>query len=144
MLVCRVAEVATRHTGGGARVTSDRSGGERPVGRRDGPREGARPREPGVDSGGRGASLGDGPDDERLSATGVAGHEDAGDRAHEVLVTADVAALVEVDPELLEHTAPLRSEEAHREEDELRRDLALRARLGGGAAVDELDLGQAQ
>ena len=108
MSVCRVAEVATRHT-------------------------------PGC-----GPALGDGPHDERLAAARVARDEDAGDRAHEVLVATHVGALVEVDAELLDDTRALRAEEAHREEHQLRRDLALGARLRRHLPVDELDLGEAQ
>ena len=135
---CRTPWAAGRTAARCGQTVSGRSVG------RDRARQRARAGEPRVDAGGGGTALGDGPDDERLPTTGVAGDEDARDRAHEVLVAPDVAALVELDAELLDDARALRAEEAHREEDELGGDLALGAGLGAQPAVDELDLGETQ
>ena len=58
-----------------------------------------------VDAGGGFAAFGDGPDDQRLAAAHVAGGEDSWDRAHVVRVRGDIAARVEIDAELLDHSA---------------------------------------
>ncbi len=53
----------------------------------------------------RAPAFGDRPHDERLTAADVTGDEDAGHRAHEVGVAPHVAALVELDAELVTRRA---------------------------------------
>ena len=56
------------------------------------------------------------------------------------VVAGDVAALVELDAELLEQAALLRADEAHRQQHELGRELEVGALDLLEAAVDHLDL----
>src|SRR5690349_21972678 len=52
-----------------------------------------------VDGSGGAAPLGDGPDDQRLAAAHVPGHENPGHRGGVRAVPGDVAPLVEIDAE---------------------------------------------
>src|SRR5204862_3510331 len=62
---------------------------------------------------GRLPAFADGPDDQRLAASHIACREDAGDVGHLLRVGRDVAALVDFNAELLQHSLPFGSEEAH-------------------------------
>src|SRR5438309_5504379 len=81
-----------------------------------------------VDSPGRAATLGDGPDDQRLTPLHVAAGEDAGHARHPVGVAPDGAALGEPDSELLEQARALGAEEAHGQQHQVgvQRELAAR------------------
>src|SRR3954447_17270645 len=95
-------------------------------------------------AGGR-AALRDRPHDERLAAARVTGDEDTRHVGLEVGVAGDVAALVELQTELVHETVlAVRAREAHGQGHQLGGDLALRARLRGQLAVDELDLAEVQ
>src|SRR5687767_2878318 len=65
------------------------------------------------------AALADRPDDQRLPAAQIAGGEDARDASHVVLVRDDVAALVQLEPELADRAVLLGAEETEREEAEV-------------------------
>src|SRR5690606_20619462 len=84
--------------------------------------------------------LCDGPDDERLPTAGVPGDEDARHSRHVGVVATDVAALVQLDTELLDDAVSLRADEAHRKKDELRRQLTLGPLDGHERTVLEPDL----
>ena len=71
------------------------------IGRADGRRQFGLTHEIGIHARGRGATLGDGPDDQRLSAAGVTGDENARRRGQVLVVATDVAALGELSAELL-------------------------------------------
>src|SRR5581483_10646841 len=94
-----------------------------------------------VDRGGGGAALGDRPDDQRLAAPSVSGDEDVVDVGAVLAVALDVAALVELQPELTDQSVVLLGAgEAHGEQHELRRDFPLGARDRVEPAVLEDDL----
>src|SRR3984957_9694631 len=65
------------------------------------------------------APLGDGPYNERLPAAHIARGEDSGKRRHVVLIGGDVAAIVELNSELLDHSVPHGAEESHRDKDKI-------------------------
>src|SRR6187431_1197924 len=84
-----------------------------------------RAHEIGVGMRSRRSSLGDRPDDERLPAPRVAGHEDTRNRGVKVVLTVDVAAAGELRAQLLLEERALGSCESHRNQHEIRWDLAL-------------------
>src|SRR6266508_389855 len=86
----------------------------------------------GVHAAGRAPRLADGPDDEGLAALHVAGREDARQARHPVPVPPDIAALGELDAELLEHPGALGADESHGEE----RQLAGEDELGAGDLLE--------
>src|SRR5205823_3427402 len=92
-----------------------------------------RAHEPSVDRRGTRPAFGDGPHDQALTASHVAAHVHAVAIRGELSVTGDVAALVELDAELLEQALPLWPDEAHRQQ----RQLALELEV---AALDLLEL----
>src|SRR5271157_4595676 len=59
------------------------------------------------------AAFRDSPHDERLAAAHVAGSENPGNRRHVVLVGSDIATVVELNSQLLDHSVSHRTEEAH-------------------------------
>src|SRR5262245_37240938 len=67
-----------------------------------------------VDPAGCLAAFGDGPDHEGLAAAHVAGAEDSRDASHVVLVGKHVASWIELQTQLLDHTALLRAQETKR------------------------------
>src|SRR5687767_1579430 len=76
-----------------------------------------------INTGGASAALSDRPDDQRLTATGVAAHEDTVHVSGVVLVPRDIAALVNRNAKLRDDRVLLRSDEAHRQQDKLGRNL---------------------
>src|SRR5262249_23953632 len=83
--------------------------------------------EVGVDAARRLAAFPDRPDDERLTAPHVAAREHAGHARLVVRSDGDVAALVELHAELVDHPRLLRSEEPHGEQHEVAIELAVAA-----------------
>src|SRR6266849_7562269 len=83
-----------------------------------------------IDSGSGFAAFGDRPYDERLAAAHVAGGEDSGNRRHIVLVGGDVAAIVKLNSELLDHAVADGTEESHGDEDQVSVHRELGARDG--------------
>lgn len=72
-----------------------------------------------VDRPGGLATFGDGPDDQRLTASEIAGSKDIRYRSLIMLVGGDVAADCHIDTELLQQTVANRSSESHSEQYEI-------------------------
>src|SRR5690606_14302928 len=81
---------------------------------------------------------GDRPHAAGLAAAGVAGHEGPGDARRVRAVTGDGPAPREVDARLLDELVGLGTREAHRDEHEVRRDVALGARGRDASTVREV------
>ena len=84
-----------------------------------------------IDGGGGFAAFGDGPDNEGLAATHVAGGEDAFTRGHKV-GGGDIAALVQSEAKLLDHAVADRTEETHGEQHEI----DVEGELGAGNGLE--------
>src|SRR6201992_155321 len=93
-----------------------------------------------VDGGRARPALGDGPHNQRLPATGVTADEDPWLGGLPVGGPGDVAARIELDPQVGQQRALLRAGEAHREKHQVSRYLALGAGNLLELAVLHLDL----
>src|ERR1700680_150266 len=72
-----------------------------------------------IDTGGSFAALRDCPHDKGLPAAHVARREHPGNGRHVILIRGHVAAIVELNSQLLDHPVAHRTEESHRDQDEV-------------------------